>query len=163
MTVLKHHISKTKTIYLCGPIDGCTPEEMHGWRDRIKYSVFLRNTIFESGAAGLAAHVPAFYYQDPTDRVYALKEGQDTEIIKELVLRDKFSIEQSDIVVANLSLLGKYRCVGSIMEIMHSFTHGKFVLTIAPLKGTVSPWIAYHSAKVVTSEDEAISVLANLA
>jgi len=164
MTIV-NRLRKMKAIYLCGPIAGCTEEDMRGWRERIKNHVSLQKSETFTWPERNIAEVELtslFHYLDPTDRVYTEAEESDAIIAKEIVLNDKYYISQSDIVLANLSQLGKYKCVGSIMEIIYSYGLGKYVITIMDPETPVSPWISYHSTRVVHSEQEAVDVLREL-
>ena len=164
MTVVKR-IHKTKTVYLCGPIAGCTTEDMHGWRNRIKSHMALHYNNTELVGFGKVDSIlhPLFHYLDPTDRVYTFEEEEDPNITKEIILNDKYYISQSDILVANMSMLKKYKCTGSTMEIIYAYGLGKYVLTIVDPEAPISPWTRYHTTTIVRSEQEAIDVLRKLA
>jgi hypothetical protein len=130
-----------KTIYLGGPIAGCTREDMHDWREVLKWQ----------GAY-------SFLFRDPTDRVYP-ETKVDHFLIKKIVTEDKVDIAASDILVQNISQLNKYRCVGTIQEIMYGWDMGKYVIVIVDPDDNVSPWVTYHCHKIVHSVEEAYEAM----
>ena len=130
-------------IYLGGPIAGASIEELHGWRDQVK------------------KELSSYTFLDPTDRVYSKEEEMSSKIVNEIITLDKVDISISEIIFVNLSLIGKLKCIGSIMELIYAFEKGKFVVVIMPTDSAVSPWITYHSHFVVNSIAEGCKVIKN--
>tara|TARA_R110000764_G_scaffold36736_2_gene82009 strand:+ start:35464 stop:35868 length:405 start_codon:yes stop_codon:yes gene_type:complete len=118
-----------KTIYLCGPINGCTDDEAHTWRERVK-----------EYAATIAT--PRFETRDPMDRDYRGKEG---ESIREIVDLDKRDVRESHVVLVNYSKPS----VGTAMEILYAWQMGTPVIIWARGGVTLSPWLVYHSTAIV--------------
>jgi nucleoside 2-deoxyribosyltransferase len=140
-----------KKIYLAGPIDDVNSDQRDNWRTDVK----------------LAFGTPPYYEWiecvDPAHRVFTHKDfDSNPGLIKEIVTLDKIDITQSDILLANLTLLEKVRVVGTLMEIPYAFDKGKYVIVIMDKKVPLSPWIAYHSHKVVYSVEEAINWIKGL-
>lgn len=125
-----------KTIYLAGPIHGCTDEEAFGWRAQVKEAL-----------AG------SYDILDPAERDF---RGREEECVEDIVEGDKTQISLSDILLANLWKLG----AGTCMEILEAWDHEMPVIVVA--QKPVSPWIAYH-ARIVESIDEAIELLRSAA
>lgn len=126
-----------KTVYLCGPINGCTDEGANGWRD------FVIN------------RAPQFEYLNPMRRDYRGKEDYNFDEIVEL---DKIDIANSDALLVNYDKPS----VGTSMEVYIAFTTGKLVVVVARLDAAISPWLRYHSHRIVRSLDEAIVNLTDL-
>lgn len=117
-----------KTIYLCGPISKCSDGECKGWRDDVK-------------AWG-------FKTLDPMRRDY---RGREAENFKDIVEFDKIDIENSDIILVNLTK----HSVGTSMEILYAFERGKVIIIVGSVETASSPWLKYHSQKIVVSFEEA--------
>jgi hypothetical protein len=113
------------SFYLGGPINGCTDEEAHGWRDAAK-EILMRG-----------GHT----WRDPMERDYRGQE-QDLGIVKEIVEGDKDDIDLCDVALMNCPKPS----YGTAMEILYAWEHGNIVLVVLPDDGsTPSPWITYHS------------------
>jgi hypothetical protein len=69
-----------KTIYLCGPINGCTDAEANDWRELVK------------------VRAPYFEYLNPMRRDY---RGKEAESVNEIVTLDKIDIANSDALLVN--------------------------------------------------------------
>jgi len=119
-----------KTIYLCGPINGCTDEECRDWREYVK-TQWPGPTI------------------DPMRRDYRGKEDQSVDEIVEL---DKIDVMNSDVLLVNYDKPS----VGTSMEILYAFERGKLVVVVAAEGAKISPWMRYHSHAIVGSFKDAI-------
>lgn len=138
------------TVYLAGPIDNVSGEESSGWREKVKEAL------------------PDINFLDPLRRKWEgfnydtgqWNEGADPSIddFTEIVERDKADISDSDIVLVYHNKPG----VGTSMEILYAFELGKYVLTIGCTGRPLSPWILYHSTKIVKTLDEAIDALKDI-
>jgi len=124
----------TPTIYLCGPINGCTDEECKDWREFVK-ARWQGPTL------------------DPMRRDY---RGREDESVNEIVTLDKVDIANSDVILVNYDKPS----VGTSMEIFIAFSTGKLVVVVAKDGTRISPWMRYHSHKIVGSFDAAISFVA---
>lgn len=120
-------------VYLCGPINGCTDEECKDWRESAKAQ--LPETL------------------DPMRRDY---RGREAECVAEIVEGDKQDIHESDAFLVNYDRPS----VGTSMEIYLAWTLGKPVIVVTRPETVISPWLRYHSTKIVHSFDEAFRLLA---
>jgi hypothetical protein len=118
-----------KLVYLCGPINGCTDEEAKDWRAAVKKKV--KRTL------------------DPMKRDY---RGREAECYREIVDLDKVDVEASDVILVNYDKPS----VGTSMEIYHAWLHRIPVVVVARADAVISPWLRYHSTKIVHSFDDAV-------
>lgn len=126
-----------KTIYLCGPINGCTDEECNDWRDLVK-SKWSGKTI------------------DPMRRDY---RGKELENINQIVELDKIDVMNSDVILVSYDKPS----VGTSMEILYAFERGKLVVVVAPPHLTLSPWLIYHSHTVKPTFESALGYIREFA
>ena len=120
-------------VYLAGPIFQCEDHECMDWRLKAKQE--LRD----------------FEVIDPIKRDYRGVEGEN---YKRIVEEDKELIENSDILLVNQVKLS----VGTSMEIFYAWQKAKRVIGISP-NGQNSPWLVYHSEKILQSLDEVVSYI----
>ena len=127
-------------VYLGGPINGCTDEEAHGWREAVKDLLL---------AAGLN-------WLDPMDRDYRGRE-MEPGIAKLIVEGDKEDIAASDLLLMNHPQPSS----GTDMEILLGFQSGKEVNVVIPDDGRApSPWVVYHATRIFRgSATEAAKIL----
>lgn len=136
--------SKLKTLYLSGRMAGCTDEEMHGWRNRVKKLY---------GGPCL----------DPTDRDYR-KVELTMDIVKKIVEDDKKDIRNSDIILVYY----ESPSVGTSMEIAYAYElesvgNGyKHIVVINENEERLSPWLIYHSDYIFTDMEKAINFIKKL-
>jgi nucleoside 2-deoxyribosyltransferase len=123
------------TIYLCGPINGCTDEECKDWREAVK-ARWPGETL------------------DPMRRDYRGKEDQS---VNEIVEFDKIDVTNSDVILVNYDKPG----VGTSMEVLYAFERGKLVVVVAKEGVSISPWLRYHSHKILHSFEEAVVWIAD--
>lgn len=123
---------KPETVYLCGPIAGCTDEECKNWRDQVK--LVLPSTL------------------DPMRRDYRGREGGCE---KEIVEGDKADIDQCGALLVNYDKPS----VGTSMEVLYAWERKKFIIIVARPDTKLSPWLVYHSSMVVSTFGEACAVL----
>lgn len=121
------------TVYLAGPINGCSDEEANDWRTYIK-DAYAGPTL------------------DPMRRDY---RGREEESVNEIVELDKADIEACDVFLANCP----QSSYGTAMEILYAWEAYKPVIVIHPAGKPVSPWIRYHSSAVVHTLDAALEAL----
>ncbi len=123
-------------VYLCGPINGCTDEECKDWREAVRAR--LPDTL------------------DPMRRDY---RGKEAESYREIVELDKRDVEASDVVLVNYDKPS----VGTSMEILWAWLKETPVIVVARRDAVISPWLRYHSTKIVHSFDDAIAWIAWIA
>ena len=122
-----------KTIYLCGPINGCTDEECRDWREMVKA---------QWGGACI----------DPMVRDY---RGREEEAFREIVELDKIDVAAADIVLVNYDKPS----VGTSMEIIYAWQLGKLVVAVSPNDAVISPWLRYHCHQIHHSFERALAAL----
>lgn len=121
-----------KSLYLCGPINGCTDEECTNWREEIK-------------AQWLGLCI------DPMVRDY---RGRETEAYQEIVELDKIDVASADIILVNYDRPS----VGTSMEILYAWERGKRIIVVCRGDAVISPWLRYHSHHLVHSFAEALAI-----
>lgn len=119
------------TVYLCGPINGCTDEECRDWREFVKQGLHQEKTL------------------DPMRRDY---RGREAESVREIVELDKIDVAQSDVLLVNYTKPS----VGTSMEIIYAWQLGKQIVVVAPPGESLSPWLVYHSHAVLHSFEDAV-------
>lgn len=117
-------------IYLAGPMQFCTQEEIKGWREKVKATLDSR-----------------FEYYDPSE----FEEGSDPTKTVEL---DKEYLSKCDIILVNLFKLG----VGSVMEILLGWMLGKKVLIVTK-EYKDNCWLKAHSSFIFDDLDSALQLL----
>lgn len=125
----------TIKIYLCGAINGCSDDEANGWRASVK-------------------SVLTFGYEliDPMSRDYRGIELIDDNA-KEIVENDLIDIKNSDIILYYYDKPS----VGSAMEVFYAYrVLHKPVIVVNPKNQKLSPWLVYHSTRVVDTLNEAL-------
>lgn len=122
-----------KTVYLCGPINGCTDDQACTWREWFKKK-------------------KGFAYVDPMVRDY---RGKETEDYREIVDLDKRDVRECDYIV----VMYTQPSVGTSMEIFYAWTIGKPVVVINESTKPISPWLRYHATAIVSSKEEALEKL----
>lgn len=126
-----------KTIYLCGPINGCTDAEANDWREHVK------------------ALAPQFSYLNPMRRDY---RGKEAESVNEIVTLDKIDIANSHALLVNYDKPS----VGTSMEVYIAFSTGKLVVVVTRPDAVISPWLRYHSHAIEHSFADGISSVGRL-
>lgn len=117
------------TIYLAGPINGCTDEEALDWREDL--------------TGRLAGHTVI----SPMTRDY---RGKEDENVEDIVVGDKRDIISSHFVVAYCPRPS----VGTSMEILFAWQRNKHVVILAPEGTSISPWLRYHSDGIYSDPDD---------
>lgn len=120
------------TVYLAGPINGCSDAEAMDWREFVK------------------SELPDWTILDPMVRDY---RGREADNVAEIVEGDKYDISISDVVLLNAELPSW----GTPMEFQFAYELGVPVVAVCP--GRVSPWITYHADIVLVTLKDAIYYL----
>ncbi len=121
------------TVYLCGPINGCTDEECNNWRELAKASLKC-DTL------------------DPMRRDY---RGREDECVREIVELDKIDVTNSEVLLVSYDKPS----VGTSMEILYAWEQGKMVITVARPDARISPWLRYHSHFIFNTFEEAFGFI----
>lgn len=119
-------------VYLCGPINGCTDAEAKNWREYVKTR--LPDTL------------------DPMRRDY---RGREDQCVNEIVELDKIDVMNSDVLLVNYDRPS----VGTSMEVLYAFERAKLVVVVCRPDASISPWLRYHSHKIVHSFDDAVEFI----
>lgn len=135
-------------IYQSGPIAGCDDEECISWRQDLKD----RYQDIPNAQVKFIDPMRRDYRQLDRDQKLSSFEDQ-----KKIVTLDKADIIRSDAMIVWTGL--PFPSAGTSMEIMYAFEHGVYVLTVNPRKVVLSPWVYYHSNKIVTDLDAAMKVI----
>src|SRR6266550_7561210 len=130
------------SVYLSGPIGGCTDEEVFGWRNRMK------------------ALLPRYNVIDPTVRDMRGKV-MTREDDKYVIEKDKAEIRQSRYLVVN-----PWKATfGTPMEVIYAYDvcNGCCVISVIP-PGCPGdhPWIRYHSNVHVETLEEAAEMIKHM-
>lgn len=120
-------------IYLCGAINGCTDDEANSWRDEAR--ILLENKFYEC--------------VDPMDRDYRGVEG---DVYREIVDLDKIDVKNSDVIL----VMYNKPSVGTSMEVFYAWNLVKPVVVVDKTEKPLSPWLVYHSTKIVKSLRDAV-------
>jgi nucleoside 2-deoxyribosyltransferase len=128
---------RTRTVYLCGPIMDCSPEESGVWRERAK-------TLFSD----------RFITLDPMRRNF---KDCEVDSANEIVSFDLQDIAECDIVLVNYCKPS----VGSAMEVFHaSYNLDKFVIAFSPFPfKECNPWMIRFCTKILPGLDSAIQYI----
>lgn len=124
------------SIYLAGPIYGCSDAEARGWREAA-----------QRGAPHLA-------FLDPLRRDF---RGYETTSARAIVGGDLRDIAEADKVLA----FAKRPSWGTAMEIVYARILGKRIVAVADFPA--SPWLTYHAHVMCDSLDAALEALEEMA
>lgn len=123
-------MNKFKTVYLCGPINGCSDSECRDWREQVKASIGNE-----------------FHILDPMRRDYrGIEEGNASIIVDS----DLIDIKDSDIILVNANRPSW----GTAMEMVYAEQYDKMVYAFCEKEP--SPWLVYHSTALFKSMDECL-------
>jgi hypothetical protein len=122
------------TIYLCGPINGCTDAEANDWRSVVKEQ--WRGKCI-----------------DPMKRDY---RGKEAEAFREIVELDKIDVAGCDVMLVNYDKPS----VGTSMEILYGWERGKRIVVVCRPDAVISPWLRYHAHYLAHSFDNALAYIA---
>ena len=121
-------------VYLAGPIHACSDKEAQDWRDYA--TSILGQWLID--------------VLDPMDRDY---RGREADSFVDIITQDKRDVLDADVLLAYV----QKPSVGTSMEVLYAWEHGKRVLVVAP--DAVSPWLRYHSEAVFSTLDDALDYL----
>lgn len=124
--------------YLAGPINGCTDSQACDWRNEVTNLLGAENVL------------------NPMSRDY---RGKEHEAVKDIVENDKRDIDVCDVLLVWFT----QPSVGTSMEILYAWERDKKVIVIDRQVKPLSPWITYHSHRVVREISEIPKVLLSLA
>lgn len=141
-------------VYLAGPISQVSHDEASTWRAVVageldKLGIDSLDPL--RGKHRFLAHKPA------GDVEYTARNHGITP--QQIVIRDKADIRKSDLVLVNFLDVAKRGLMvfGSTMEISYAADQGKPVIIVT--NDCASPWLTYHSIRIVPTLEEAIAVI----
>lgn len=127
-----------KTVYLCGPINGCTDSECKDWRG--KATQYCQN---------LGLNV-----LDPMRRDF---RGREAGAEKEIVEGDKEDVRNSEIILVYYFKPS----IGTAMEILYAYDYHKTIIVINESgEQRLSPWLTYHATHIYSTLNDALSQVA---
>lgn len=124
------------SIYLCGPINGCTDEECKDWRELVK-AIWPGTCI------------------DPMRRDY---RGREADSVREIVELDKIDVSKADAILVSCDKPSW----GTAMEVIYAWQIGKPVVVVCPEGMSISPWLRYHSHAIEHSYADAVACIQGL-
>ena len=119
-----------RSLYLCGPINACTDEECNDWRQ----------------------YVAGRWFGDVIDPMARDYRGRELIDYREIVDLDKRDVRAADIIMVNYIKPS----VGTSMEVFYAWTLGKPIVVVCAPDVALSPWLIYHSTKIVHGFDAAV-------
>lgn len=135
----------SRRLYLAGPINACSDDQVTGWRERAKARI-----VDELGSW--------IDIVDPADRDF---RGVEDENYETIVRGDKADIYSCDAILAYCW----QPSYGTAMELLYAWQFDKRVFVVVPKGLPVSPWVKYHATdddgtmRVYDSLDDAISAI----
>lgn len=130
-------MTASKTIYLCGAINGCSDAECKDWREHVK-SIWPGSCL------------------DPMRRDY---RGREDECVGEIIAGDVEDLRACDGVLVSADRPSW----GTAMEIRIAYAQlGKPVVIVCPEDMRVSPWLRGHSHAVVHTYGAGVAELARI-
>lgn len=121
------------TIYLAGPINGCTDAEALDWRrDLTRRLEQLGHTVIS-----------------PMVRDY---RGQENANVNVIVSGDKADIDSCTHLIAYCPKPS----VGTSMEVLYAWERGRRVIIYAPPQAPISPWLQYHAHSICPTPGDVI-------
>ena len=136
-------MTKQRTIYLAGPMEHVSKDQAQGWRDQVKLHFHYDSLVT---------------LLDPCRRLHSFKQ-EEMRAIFELDIRD---INESDIVLANLSQLGEIPHNGTSMEVFYAnYIRRIPVIGIKPTKKNMHPFFESLVTEWVPDVNTALDTLRN--
>lgn len=126
-----------KKVYLAGPINGRSDQEVFGWRREA------------------AEALSGFEVIDPARRDF---RGLERSSACDIVELDKKDIDSCDILLA----YAVTHSVGTSMEVLYAHAHPLKKTVVVVLSKNASPWLIYHSDYQVGSLSEAVQLIKEL-
>ena len=138
-------------VYLCGSIGGRSLQEALAWREQATDLLAPEFSVLNP----LRDH-PALAQMENPLRVVEARETAFHFTDAEIVERDLLDIRRCFLVLRHY--LGPSE--GSPMECAYAKTFGiPVIVSGIPDPSAVSPWLRYHSVKILPSVDEAVSYI----
>jgi len=126
-------------VYLAGPINACSDDEVTVWRAEV------RELVEDLGHEVL----------DPADRDF---RGVEAESFVDIVEGDKSDIDKCDVFFAYCW----QPSYGTAMEILYAFIEERISIAVVPEGKPVSPWVQYHVTDVYRTLEAALDRLGEI-
>ena len=135
-------------VYLAGPMEGLTAEQMTKWREESK-------AYFRSYNENRGVHEKAILTLDPTDRTTF---HEDSSLPHKLVYLDELDVRNADVILINLSQMEELnlRCWGSICEMTLAHHLGKPVVMVLPKGRENHPFVQVYCTEIHSDLDSAL-------
>jgi len=133
-------------IYLCGPIYGISDKSSVTWRE-------LAENYFSGIHKNIDGKKEYIQILNPLRRNF-----RDNELFSqnEIVQLDKADIINSDVLLVN----GIKPGWGTAMEVLFGYEHHKIIVTFTgSILENTSPWLAFHSTRILETLDEAMKYI----
>ncbi len=130
---------KYKSVYLAGPMEGCSYDEAANWREEAatklaEYGIDARNPMIRD-------------FRD----AFANGDGIDPD---EVVIPDKMDILQSDAILVWYS----QKSTGTAMEMLYAY-YWHIPIVVVEIKKPANPWIDYHADYVCENLEDAVGII----
>ena len=143
------------TIYLAGPMEGVSVDEMNGWRREL---VRLLESKTSFGSEGFS-EPPPFKILDPTRRT-TFHDKPTEDFAKVIFNQDLHDIDRSDICFFNMRRSGA-KAWGTCMELMYAYTKGKIIIVLENADDPPHPFIEAMNTHKVYSLKAAADIICN--
>jgi len=130
-------------VYLAGPMEGLTIEQMSAWRNYAAEKLALREIATLDPARRLS-------YHDQKDLSYAASR---------VVKHDLQDIHYSSVILADLRDSSPGRKWGTVCELAHSHTKNKVIIVITDEGQFKHPFIEFYATEIHHSLDDAIEAV----
>jgi hypothetical protein len=130
-------------VYLAGPIEGLTKEEMSSWRDYVtqKLNLYEIDTL------------------DPTRRISFHDQKDKDYAAARVVKHDLQDIAFSSVVLVDLRDSTKGRKWGTVCEVAHSHTKNKIIIVVIDKEQFRHPFIEFYATEIHYDLDEAVDAV----
>jgi len=133
---------KKNYTYLCGPMEGLTPEQQSAWRNEATRVLNL---------CDISTLDPCRRINDPEDN--------PLNAAKRLFKCDLQDIDSSTVILANLSESLPGKKWGSVAEIAHAHTHNKIIIVILDKGQFNHPFIQCYATEIHYTLEDAIDAV----
>ena len=145
--------TKQKSVYLCGPIDGVTPEWATEWRDKA-FKGLCQQYIIQNPCWGKDLHAIGI-----NDTIYTPKEIVETDLAL-IAEADILLVDWRSMFEGNYEILetpNEPLRVGTIMEIVYAKQLGKKVIVFGGLRKGY--WLRFHADMMFDTLDDALGYM----
>jgi nucleoside 2-deoxyribosyltransferase len=145
---------KNGTIYLIGPISGCTFTEATQWRNDLQIPLAQNGWTVLDPMRG-KNHLSA------EEKIVLSYEDHIVSRSDSIFQTDLFRVRQADVLLCNLTSMPGHS-IGTFMEMGYGHALGKIIIVIANDPMVVKHPFIVNSSIVVSTVEEALQVLHNI-